>query len=279
MIPLHKLRRLPRHQRLRKIVKLLEIADAALAGKDRGNREILPSRGRTEYLVEIVRLLAEDDEFSQDERNAIVESRVEMEATFAIGLPLERRVINRLRHLVSQVIGKQVADWDFIDESGCLKASARKIMPGFKVFLDEVRSPFNVGSIFRTAESFGISRLFLSHLCASPTHPRAERSSMGCVGIVPWEHADLEDMEGPFFALETQGTPIDRFRFPSDGVLIVGSEELGVSPKALARADASLGRVTIPTIGSKGSLNVAVAFGIAMHAWCARFNESSEFPA
>jgi TrmH family RNA methyltransferase len=49
--------------------------------------------------------------------------------------------------------------------------------------------------------------------------------------------------------------------------MIVGSEELGVSPEALRKADASLGRVSIPTIGAKGSLNVAVAFGIAMQSW------------
>ena len=51
--------------------------------------------------------------------------------------------------------------------------------------------------------------------------------------------------------------------------MIIGSEELGVSPNALARADASLGRVSIPILGAKGSLNVSVAFGIAMHAWAA----------
>jgi TrmH family RNA methyltransferase len=49
--------------------------------------------------------------------------------------------------------------------------------------------------------------------------------------------------------------------------MIVGSEELGVSPQALAAADASLGRVSIPTWGAKGSLNVSVAFGIALQAW------------
>jgi len=49
--------------------------------------------------------------------------------------------------------------------------------------------------------------------------------------------------------------------------MIIGSEELGVSPRALAVADASLGRVSIPCYGSKASLNVSVAFGIAVQAW------------
>jgi TrmH family RNA methyltransferase len=108
---------------------------------------------------------------------------------------------------------------------------------------------------------------------------------MGCVDIVPWERAALPGgtvecgtalsggaadgriMEGPFFALETGGTRLGDFEFPPKGVMIVGSEELGTSPEALALADASLGRVTIPAYGAKGSLNVSVAFGIVLQAW------------
>ena len=90
---------------------------------------------------------------------------------------------------------------------------------------------------------------------------------MGCIDLVPWDRKKLDELEGPFFALETGGIAIDDFSFPERGVLIVGSEELGVSPSALAVAETSLGRVSIPTIGAKGSLNVSVALGIAMHEW------------
>jgi TrmH family RNA methyltransferase len=67
--------------------------------------------------------------------------------------------------------------------------------------------------------------------------------------------------------LETGGAPLGRFEFPTEGTMIVGSEELDVSPAALAAADASAGRVSIQTYGAKGSLNVSVAFGIALRAW------------
>jgi TrmH family RNA methyltransferase len=105
---------------------------------------------------------------------------------------------------------------------------------------------------------------------------------MGCVDVVPWERLPGDPFagrhekpqpcageftEGPFFALETGGTPLEDFSFPRKGILIAGSEELGVSPGALAAADASLGRVSITSYGAKGSLNVSVAFGIVMHAW------------
>jgi TrmH family RNA methyltransferase len=70
--------------------------------------------------------------------------------------------------------------------------------------------------------------------------------------------------------LETGGTAINEFVFPKQGIVIIGSEELGVSPEALERA--TYGRVTIPMKGIKASLNVGVAFGILMQAWVASLN-------
>jgi TrmH family RNA methyltransferase len=88
------------------------------------------------------------------------------------------------------------------------------------------------------------------------------------VDIVPWERCELSTLPGvPVFALETGGVPLADFPFPRHGILIAGSEELGVSPHALAAADASLGRVSILCYGAKASLNVSVAFGIALQAW------------
>jgi TrmH family RNA methyltransferase len=143
-----------------------------------------------------------------------------------------------------------------------------------QVYLEDIRSPFNVGAMFRAAESFGVEKLWLSPLCADPRHRRALRTAMGCVDVLPWERAELPDAPGPrgqaeerCFALETGGVDIADFAFPSGGILIAGSEELGVSPGALERADASLGRLSLRTWGAKGSLNVSVAFGIALQRW------------
>lgn len=69
------------------------------------------------------------------------------------------------------------------------------------------------------------------------------------------------------FALEQGGTPLGSFVFPVRGVVIVGSEELGVRPELLRRADGSAGRVSIPLPGAKSSLNVGVALGILLNAW------------
>lgn len=264
MIPLHKLARLPRHQRLRKIANVLSFEDAALA------RGEISTEVRVGFLRDVSALLAADAEFDQSVRAAIAAAAAEIDAAYRDRRAPDRRPVNALRYAVDAAIGKQAADWDFIDSGGRLSLSARQVLPGVTLFLEDVRSPFNVGSIFRIAESFGVERVLLSSLCASPEHLRATRSSMGCTEAVPWARASLEGLQGPLFALETGGTGLDEFAFPERGVLIVGSEELGVSPGSLARAEASAGRVTIPTIGAKGSLNVAVAVGIVMREWCDR---------
>ena len=90
---------------------------------------------------------------------------------------------------------------------------------------------------------------------------------MGCIETMGWERLPLDQLPAdiPVFALETGGTPIEEFKFPKQGICIIGSEELGVSPEALARA--TYGTVTIPMKGLKASLNVGVAFGILMQKW------------
>jgi TrmH family RNA methyltransferase len=98
---------------------------------------------------------------------------------------------------------------------------------------------------------------------------------MGCVEVLPWERLPAEPFSPgssaafncPVFALETGGAPLDSFSFPKAALIVVGSEELGVSPAALAAAGISAGRVTIPIYGAKGSLNVSTAFGIVMQKW------------
>jgi TrmH family RNA methyltransferase len=75
------------------------------------------------------------------------------------------------------------------------------------------------------------------------------------------------------FALETGGTPLRDFVFPREGIVILGSEELGVSPEALERAE--YGRVSIPMTGIKASINVGVAFGILVYAWADYLDRSA----
>ncbi|MDR3191897.1 MAG: TrmH family RNA methyltransferase [Treponema sp.] len=301
MIPLSRLSRLPRSQRLRKAEKILAGAERRLLGLGRGSEAsagTAPDRGRGDgpfsagklaCIGELLELLGGDGDFSPAERLVLGQSRAALGAAGTVPGALYntvalRRALNTARHILLAATGRCPADWDFTDPQGRLDPAKRRPFPGMAIYLEDIRSPFNVGSMFRTAESFGAEKLWLSPLCADPRHPRAERTAMGCVDILPWERLDKNPFPensgsaivspgmagfsgGPFFALETGGIPIGEFPFPGAAVLIAGSEELGVSPAALAVADASLGRVSIPSYGAKGSLNVSAAFAIVTQKW------------
>ena len=284
MIPLYKLEKLPRIQQLRKIGKFFIFAENRFSMAADKNLKIYTD-SELGFFIDAVKLLSQDALFSQDARNVFYESidifntamsaKTDNMPDFDI-IPF-RRALNGIKHILLAETGKDQADWDFTGNDGQLDAEKRRIVEGMRVYLEDIRSPFNVGAMFRTAESFGVEKIILSPFCADPRHKRAERTAMGCIDIIPWERQDLFSSPGngavdtlPVFALETGGIPIAEFPFPRRGILIAGSEELGVSPRALAAADASLGRVTIPCYGTKASLNVSVAFGIALQAWRAR---------
>lgn len=278
MIPLFKLEKLPRTQKLRKIAKIFTMAENRLCMAVNKGTEIFTA-SEFVFFADSAKLLAEDSLFTAEERSAfreagaVFEQALQADASFA----QLRRGLNSVKHLLLTETGRDQADWDFTAEDGKLDPAGRQIFKGMRVYMEDIRSPFNVGAMFRTAESFGIEKIILSPFCADPLHRRAQRTAMGCIDIVPWERRDLfgspdkdispEEWDCPVFALETGGVPIDKFPFPRKGLLITGSEELGVSPRALAAARGSLGILSIPVYGAKASLNVSAAFGIAVQAW------------
>jgi TrmH family RNA methyltransferase len=266
LIPLHKLKELPYSQGLRKTAKIFEEAERkCLLKPGLSEDEIVYLTDILGYWIKLV-----PDRLGK----ALKEIRDNLEINSI------RRSLNTVYHLLRSETGQFPSDWDFnAADSGMLNQEKRRIFPGMEVYLEDIRSPFNVGAIFRCAESFGAEKVYLSPFCADPNHPRAKRTAMGCVSVLPWlrleedpfanmsNSTDFFPQGTAFFALETRGTRLEEFPFPRRGVMIIGSEELGVSPNALARADSSLGRIRITTFGAKGSLNVSVAFGIEMHAW------------
>ena len=171
-------------------------------------------------------------------------------------------------YLTLGVLGESPADWDMMDDDGLIDFSCRTVFH-HSLYLDSIRSPFNVGSIFRSAEAFGVESIILRPGSADPHHARAEKSSKGCVSAIPYSFSEIEEMDTslPVFALEVGGVDIDTFDFPEKGICIIGNEESGVSPSALKIADMSLGRVSIRQYGAKGSINVASATSIMLSLW------------
>jgi TrmH family RNA methyltransferase len=267
MITIRKLASLPRRTRLRKTVHLLEQMEReCLAGRAVDRR----------YLREVAALLSGDERLGERVRAA---ARL---VTGAAGGADRCRDIDGLRNALLAELGREPAEWDLLTPDGSGLDRGARAVRDFFVYLEDLRSPYNVGSIFRTAESFGVRAIYLSPQTARPDHPRAERSSMGATGVVPWRVCGLEEAAAEagavcpaapgLFALETGGEPLETATLPEPGLVVLGSEELGVSPDALARAEGSGGRVSIPTAGAKASLNVSVAFGILAHAWWAEKN-------
>ena len=140
------------------------------------------------------------------------------------------------------------------------------------IALDDVQGPFNVGAIVRTAAAERLDRLWLAGATPVPTHPKVQRTAMGCDRFLEWDHTDtiaealtaardqqfavvgveLADGAQPLFDLDLRG-PV---------CLVVGHEDRGLSTAALGACDA-VGFV--PQLGRVGSLNVAQAAGIAIY--------------
>jgi len=267
VIPLYKLERLPPGQRRRKLVRLLTEWERRLYALLSSGKEGLSGSDIT-YLLGICRLVLEDSAINESVLTGADRSLIlcAPDKTGSI-LPQDvLRLCNHARHALVHATGALPADWDFVHPVTGLPGE-RNYHPGMMVYAEDLRSPFNMGSVFRTAEAFGADRVLLSPGCVSPEHPRSSRSAMGCVEYIPWERCSLDDLPEniPVFALETGGTSLREFVFPRNGVVVIGSEELGVSPETLERA--SYGRVSIPMTGVKASINVGVAFGILMCAW------------
>jgi tRNA G18 (ribose-2'-O)-methylase SpoU len=138
--------------------------------------------------------------------------------------------------------------------------------------LDNVRSLWNVGSIFRTSDAVGVRKLYLCGMTGYPPRPEITKTALGADKTVPWEYGKdaakialrLKDLGVRIVALETSGkaVPFDEFPYSFPLCLVVGHEVDGISNPLLSLADNT---VAIPMFGEKTSLNVAVAYGIATY--------------
>lgn len=167
---------------------------------------------------------------------------------------------------------ENIADEDFlVTVKDLTDGRAASVMP-VTVILDNLRSAFNVGGIFRTGECVGVSRLVLCGYTATPGNPKTSRSALGAQEFVVWEQAVTAQAaverlraEGTsVIALETveaAPSPHERtFRFPC--AVVVGNERFGLGRNILSAADAV---VSIPVYGRKNSLNVVSAFAVCAY--------------
>lgn len=141
------------------------------------------------------------------------------------------------------------------------------------VMLDNIRSLYNVGSIFRSSDGARIQKLFLCGYTPHPPRKEIEKTALGATSTVPWEYfkhpkeaidrmkaqgiricvLEQTDKSIPYYELKKTDFPL---------CLVVGNEITGISKEIIAAADLA---VDIPMYGVKQSLNVAVAYGIALY--------------
>ena len=140
------------------------------------------------------------------------------------------------------------------------------------VVLNNIRSRENVGSIFRTADAAGVSKLYLCGITPTPPHEKISKTALGAETYVPWEShkqtwrllVKLKKEGRNVVALEQTKESEDIFKFKPKFplVLVLGNEVQGLSPQILKYCDK---KISIPMHGKKESLNVAVAAGVALY--------------
>jgi len=151
------------------------------------------------------------------------------------------------------------------------------------VLLDNVRSLYNVGAFFRTADAVRVEKLLLSGITAAPPHPHIAKTALGAETSVPFEILpDTTTMIASYrargyqiAAIETSVRAVDLFDWPAvfPACVVFGHEVAGLSAAVLDACDV---HVRIPTLGVKQSLNVATAGGVVLYELLRRYRRCLE---
>lgn len=167
----------------------------------------------------------------------------------------------------------------------CRRSACSRHVPALPhplvVVAHDLRSAHNVGSVFRTADSAGLARVVLTGFSPTPDHRGVAKTALGAQDAVPWVHEP--DLGAALAALRGEGytvaaleraegavSPAEVDTFPL--ALVLGNEVSGVPPDVLAAVDLVVG---LPQYGTKASLNVSVAFGVAAYRLVERYREKT----
>jgi tRNA G18 (ribose-2'-O)-methylase SpoU len=142
------------------------------------------------------------------------------------------------------------------------------------LILDNIRSLYNVGSMFRTADGFGVEKIWLCGYTGTPEQKGLQKVALGAENAVAWAKAaqawrvvERLKREG-FFVVGLELAPdavaLDKLGVPAGRAVavVLGNEVTGLSPALMRRCDAV---AVIPMRGVKESFNVAVSCGVALY--------------
>ncbi len=137
--------------------------------------------------------------------------------------------------------------------------------------LENVRSAYNVGSVFRTADAFLIEAIYITGYTAKPPHKEIKKTALGAEETVTWKYFpsakeaihELKENGYRVFAVEQVENSISLEKFDAEDkvAVIFGNEVSGVEQSTIALCD---GTLEIPQLGMKHSLNIATAAGVVL---------------
>ncbi len=137
--------------------------------------------------------------------------------------------------------------------------------------LENIRSMYNVGSVFRTADAFLIEGIFISGYTAQPPRKEIDKTALGATETVNWKYFsttrkaldELKKNDFKLFAIEQveESISLEKFDYPDKVAFIFGNEVSGVDEETILMCD---GCVEIPQFGMKHSLDISVAVGIVL---------------
>lgn len=142
------------------------------------------------------------------------------------------------------------------------------------IVLPDIRSTHNTGSFFRTSDAFGVSKIYLCGITATPPHPHLVKVSLGAEDSVPWEyveqvgevvsHLRAEGYTCVGIEQTEQSVELSGANLPDKVAVFFGNEVAGLSPEIIKQMDVCM---EIPMSGKKESLNVSVTGGIVLYTF------------
>lgn len=163
-----------------------------------------------------------------------------------------------------------------------IKEVKKKKRSKFCALLENIRSLYNVGAIFRTSDAVLLEKLYLCGITGSPPRNEISKTALGAEDVVPWEQHDeavevvkkLKKAGYMIIAVELAHDSVEytkaEYKFPV--CFIFGHEVDGISDKLMEYVDMS---VIVPMLGRANSLNVATCYGIIVYDALKKLNEKN----
>ena len=264
------LTREPRSEVVQSNKKQVEEIQSLFQGLEHDSQDGLFDKQLLEHLIDCIAKLENSDDPILKKLSKYkdhLKSDMTLRHLAAIAVPFER------------YLKKAIQDDDFLVSSHDRDHLVTKRVPMCFV-LDNMRSAFNVGSIFRTADTLGAQKICLTGYTPTPHQLQVEKAALGSTFVMAWEASHFKECieklksEGyKVIALETSAKAIDialPYNEKQAVAFVIGNERFGLEPDQLAMCDEIR---KIPTYGIKNSLNAATAAAIAGYEWRKQWQE------